>query len=302
VEAFPVPSLKFVTVHGTPLAYVERGNGEPVVFVHGSAQDLRTWLPQLDACAASGRAIIYSRRYARPNDDIPPGQDDPMPQHVDDLMALLDALDARPAHLVGTSWGGFISLLVAMRAPDAVRSLVLCEAPVLPLFISNNPGPAELLRLFLRRPVDAFRIARFGVGVVEPTAKAYREGDLKRAHEIFGTAMLGKEGFASLPPDRQRMLDENANAEKAQMLGEGFPPVRADDVRAVRTPALILAGERGPAVLGKTVNGELARLLPNARRAVIPDAAHIMHEDNPDVFNATVQSFWDGLTANRHPK
>jgi pimeloyl-ACP methyl ester carboxylesterase len=218
-----------------------------------------------------------------------------MPPHVDDLLALMQALDARPAHLVGNSWGGFISLLAAMRVPDAVRSLVLCEAPVLPLFISNNPGPLELLRLLLRRPVDAIRIARFGLGVVEPTAKAYRAGDLKRANEIFGTAVLGKEGFASLPPDRQRMLEENANAEKAQMLGEGFPPVRAEDVRAVRAPALILAGERGPAVLGKTVNGELARLLPNARRAVVPDAAHLMHEENPAAFNAIVASFWDGL-------
>lgn len=295
MNAFPVANLKSVTVNGTSLAYLERGGGEPVVFVHGSAQDLRTWMPQLDACAASRRAIIYSRRYARPNDDIPPGQDDPMPPHVDDLIALMDALGAQPAHLVGTSWGGFISLLAAMRVPDAVRSLVLCEAPVLPLFISNNPGPLELLRLFLRRPADAFRIARFGLGVVEPTVKAYRAGDLKRANKIFGTAVLGKEGFASLPPDRQRMLDENANAEKAQMLGEGFPSVRAEDVRAIRTPSLILGGERGPAVLAKTVNGELSRLLPNARRAVIPGAAHIMHEENPAAFNSVITAFWDSL-------
>ncbi|HSN83050.1 MAG TPA: hypothetical protein VLS88_10765, partial [Polyangiales bacterium] len=73
-----------VFVRGASLAYRERGHGEPVVLVHGSASDMRTWSHQLPALSASYRAVAYSRRYARPNEDIPPGADDPMDAHVED--------------------------------------------------------------------------------------------------------------------------------------------------------------------------------------------------------------------------
>jgi pimeloyl-ACP methyl ester carboxylesterase len=66
--------------------------------------------------------------------------------HVDDLAAFLRAIDAVPAHLVGNSWGAFIALLTAIRHPDLVRTLVLEEAPVMPLFVSAPPRPPERVR------------------------------------------------------------------------------------------------------------------------------------------------------------
>ena len=110
-------------VNGAALAYREQGEGEPVVFVHGSASDLRSWEQQLPAVGTSYRAIAYSRRYARPNQDIEPATDDQMLPHVDDLSTLLLLLDAAPAHLVGHSWGAFVSLLTAVRHPELVRSM-----------------------------------------------------------------------------------------------------------------------------------------------------------------------------------
>ena len=46
--------------------------------------------------AGSHRAIAYSRRYARPSEDIPLGQDDRMLPHVDDVVSLVRAIDAAP--------------------------------------------------------------------------------------------------------------------------------------------------------------------------------------------------------------
>lgn len=289
---FPA-DVQTIEVNGTPLAYLDRGQGQGVVFVHGSSQDLRTWLHQAEAVSAGHRAIIYSRRYARPNEDIPEGRDDQMEPHVDDLLSLLRSLGATPAHLVGSSWGGFISLLAALREPDLVRTLVLCEPPVLPLFISNNPGLREIARLFVRKPIGAFRIARFGMGVVEPTIKAYRAGDIERGGRIFGTALLGKHGLESMPEGRRQMMEENEAAEVAQMLGAGFPPLRAADVRSIRTPTMLVAGQRSPALMRSTLMGELERLLPNVERVEIPEAAHLMHEENPEEFNKVLLAFLD---------
>jgi pimeloyl-ACP methyl ester carboxylesterase len=289
---FPA-DVKTIEVNRIRLAYVDHGEGESVVFVHGTSQDMRTWFHQIDPVASKHRAMIYSRRYSRPNEDISDGMDDPMLPEVDDLLALLRSLKASPAHLVGNSSGAFICLLAAIREPDLVRTMVLCEPPVLPLFISNNPGLGEIVRLFVRRPVDAFRIARFGLGVIEPTVKAYRGGDFERGGRIFGTAMLGKEGFEAMPPERKLMLEENTRAEVAQMLGAGFPPLSSSDVRGVRAPTLLVAGGRSPALFRSTLIGELARLLPNVQRVEIPDSSHIMHEENPEAFNRELLSFID---------
>ena len=68
--------IRRATVNGTTLAWVQEGSGPPVVFVHGSGADLRTWGYQLPPVArASFRAIAYSRRYHHPND--PPAGDEP---------------------------------------------------------------------------------------------------------------------------------------------------------------------------------------------------------------------------------
>lgn len=70
---------------------------------------------------------------------VPEGADYAMAQHVDDLGALLRALDAVPAHLVGHSYGAFACLLLALREPRMVRSLVISEPPIITLFVGNPP-------------------------------------------------------------------------------------------------------------------------------------------------------------------
>lgn len=61
-------ALKKVTVDGVELHYEERGQGEPVIFVHGSLSDGSYWHDQIAAFAEAGfRAISYSRRYNFPN-------------------------------------------------------------------------------------------------------------------------------------------------------------------------------------------------------------------------------------------
>lgn len=79
---FPMQDVRTVVVNGAPLSYLEQGQGPGVVFVHGGYSDLRTWLPQLDEFAEGYRTVAYSRRYARPNEDIPEGQDDQIGPHV----------------------------------------------------------------------------------------------------------------------------------------------------------------------------------------------------------------------------
>jgi pimeloyl-ACP methyl ester carboxylesterase len=285
-------ATKTATVNGPTLAYLEQGEGESVVFVHGGLSDLRAWDEQLPALGRSYRAITYSRRFARPNAEIGPEAEDPWLQHVDDLAAFLRETGAAPAHLVGNSQGAFISLLTAVQHPDLVRTLVLEEAPVMPLFVKSvPPRPKELLHLFVTRPRTAIGIIQFGVKAIAPAQKALRRGYLDEAMRIFLYFVLGKEAFERLPEVRRQQMRDNAGTMRAFMLGEsGFPPLEEDDVRGIHVPVLLVTGELSPGIALRFTD-RLEELLPISDRVEIPDASHAMHFENAPAVNEAIIGF-----------
>jgi pimeloyl-ACP methyl ester carboxylesterase len=278
-----------VAVNGATLAYREVGDGEPVVFVHGDLSDLRSWDPLLPIVGSSYRAIAYSRRFAPPGEDIPPGVDNQMLPHVEDLAAFLGAVDAAPAHLVGSSWGAFISLLVAIRHPHLVRSVVLGEPPALTLFVGMPPRPPELLRLLATRPRTALAIIGFGARVISPAEKSFRRGDDEGGRDAFVGGVLGKERWRALPEARRQQADQNLSTLKASMLGAGFPPLGDEEVRGVRAPALLVAGEHTRAIFRRILD-RLEELLPDTERVTLPGATHTQ-EENPQALGEFVVEF-----------
>ncbi len=285
-------ATKTATVNGTTLAYREEGEGEPVVFVHGAMSDLRTWQQQLPAVGRSYRAVTYSRRFARPNEEIDPGADDPWQAHVEDLAALLREIGAAPAHLVGNSQGAFIGLLAAVRHPELVRTLVLEEPPVLPLFVKSvPPRPADLLRLLVTRPRTLFGLLRFVAGTLVPVQKAFARGDDERAMHIFGRGVLGKVPYERLPEARIEQMRENRSTLRAFVMSDAdFPPLGDDDVRGVRGPVLLVTGELSPR-FAIDLTDRLEELLPNTERVKIPAASHLMHEENAPSVNEAIVGF-----------
>jgi len=279
-----------VDTNGTRFEYVEQGKGEPVVFVHGSISDYRTWRFQQEEFSKRFRAIAYSRRYHWPNEQIPEGVDYSMTGQVDDLQALLQALDAVPAHLVGNSYGAFLCLLLAIRQPRLARTLVLAEPPVLPLFVSIPPKPKEILKLLVIRPRTAVAIMKFGATGIGPATAAFRRGDMEAGMRLFGTAVLGREFYRRLPQSRLEQVRVNLNPFKAELLGSGFPPLSAEQVSSVQIPTLFVTGQRSPGFLLRLTD-RLQELLPHAERIEIRGTSHLMHEDSASAYNAAVLSF-----------
>jgi len=277
-----------LTINGASLAYAEYGQGEPLVLVHGSASDQRTWHLQQERFGEHFRVVNYSRRYHWPNDGIPEGADYVFLEHVDDLHALLRELVDGPAHLVGHSYGAFVCLLLAVKSSHLVRSLVLAEPPAITLFVSNVPKPHEILRLSLTRPRTAMAILKFGVKGMAPAVAAARRGELPEAMHLFGKTILGQTYYGRLSEERLAQVD--ANTFKAEFLGSGFVPLAADQVRKVTSPTLLINGRHSHPLFHR-ITERLAELLPNQQRVEIAAASHIMHEDNPTDFNQAVLSF-----------
>ena len=280
--------LTTIKLNGYSFHHTEQGSGEPLVLVHGSASDFRTWQSQYDTFASRFRTIRYSRRYHWPNEQITRGADYSMAEHIDDLEALLRSLDAAPAHLVGHSYGAFLCLLLALRAPELVRRLVLAEPPAITLFVSNQPQVSELLKLMLTRPRTAVAILKFGAQGVAPAAEAIREGNRAEALKAFGQATLGREAFARL--SRSRLDQARANFIEAELLGSGFLPLEADELRKLQVPTLLINGQNSPALFHRLMD-RIEELLARSKRIRIPGTSHIVHEDNPHEYNKTVLSF-----------
>ena len=273
---------------GTRFELRERGSGAPVVLVHGSASDLRTWDGALDRLGERCRVVAYSRRYHWPNQRIAGAAPYTLAQHDADLEALLGALELSPAHLVGHSYGALVCLALAVRAPHLVRSLVLCEPPALRLFTSDPPRPAELLRLLFTRPRTGLAVVKLGASGLGPATAAARRGDDARALALFGTAALGRDAFRRLAPER--LEQARANYIAAELLADRMPPLDLDPIRGLALPALLVSGARSPRAFHRIIE-RLEELLPRAERVDIAGASHIVHEDAPVAFAAAVLPF-----------
>lgn len=274
-------------VTGAELACQRTGAGPTVLFVHGSASDARTWDAAVQAVSRRFEALRYSRRFHRPNPPIGPGESYDYAQHLEDLLAVLDALD-RPLTMVGHSSGGLLALLAAARRPAIVKRLVLVEPAIFGRVLSDPPRPAEIARLAVRDPVLAASLIRFALTSLEPARRAARRGERDAALRLFGRGVLGRRAFARLSPERLRQAEENFFM--AELLGPPIPSVSEAEVRAVRCPTLVVAGADSPTYFRRLAL-RLAAELPDGRSLVLPGAAHIVHEDAPQAFNTALLAF-----------
>lgn len=268
---------QMIMANGVELTYVEQGAGDPVIFVHGSTGDFRGWLEHLALTADRYRAIAYSRRGHYPN-AWPAGYAACTPDvHAADLAALIAALGHGAVHLVGHSYGALVSLVLAARRPELVRTLVLGEPPLFPWPRATPTGEALL--------------AAFQNDVWERARHTCQRGELEAGMRIFIDGVVGEGAFDQCPAPVQAEIMDNA----AEMVVELETPPDAvystlsrEDVRGVSMPTLLLSGEVSPPLFRDVID-QLAAVMPQAERVMIPGASHDLGD--PATFTETVLAF-----------
>ncbi|WLB53492.1 alpha/beta fold hydrolase [Bradyrhizobium japonicum] len=267
---------KEVGVDGLTLHYIELGQGTPVVLVHGTLEDYRTWDGQLEAFSKGYRLISYSRRYHYPNEWPKDATDFSVALHARDLAAFIKALNLPPVHLVGHSYGAFIAFLVARDHPEVIRSLTLGEPPVWPLLKTTPEGNA-LLSAAITRSIA--------------TSEAFKQGNDEEGVRRFVNGVLGDGSYEKIPPAVLKRVMDNVQELKGEAASRDlFPPTTCEDVQKVKAPTLLVDGELSPKVF-HLVDDMLERCLPSVERATIPAASHQMEVENPQAFNDTVLAF-----------
>jgi pimeloyl-ACP methyl ester carboxylesterase len=117
--------VEVVRANELEIAYERVGEGPPLVFVHGAAEDARIWQPQLAALADEFTVVAWDEPGAGRSSDVSAAFG--LADYADCLAALIDALDLGPAHVAGLSWGGTVALELYRRHPECVATLILVD-------------------------------------------------------------------------------------------------------------------------------------------------------------------------------
>lgn len=278
VPLLQLPLKRTVIGGNVEIHFAEAGEGPTLIFVHGGMGDWQAWAPQWADFTQHFRCISYSRRFSSPNQNTLSTTDHSALVEAKDLEALLDKWGVGKAFVVGTSYGAYTALQMALCAPDRVHALALTEAPVLP-FADRVAGGKEAREAFQR-------------DVIRPADEAFRAGDKERAVTFlrFGINGTGP-GEAATPAGLERRL-RNADGMRALAFSsDGYPALDLERIRSFRVPTMLLTGADTMPIHRATTSA-LHELLPNAPLKVVPDCGHGVHRDNPDVFNREVLNFF----------
>jgi esterase len=269
--------MQTLPVNGTDMAYLEVGVGPPLVCVHGTLGDFRTWSAVLGPLSKRHRLICVSLRRFFPEHWDGAGDDYLVSQHVADLIAFIERLGAGPLDLMGHSRGGHISFRLAQQRPDLLRRLVLAE-PGGELDQSFDPGAAS---------GPSARAARIGM-----SAEKIGSGDIEGGLKVFFDAIEGDGAWARLPAASKQQLRDNAGTLIGQA-GENRQPYSRRDAESIRTPTLLVGGSDTKGTLPAVLRA-LAAHTPGARTAMISGAGHWMFEQAPQKFCEIVLEFLAG--------
>jgi len=267
--------MRFQVVNGYPLAYVEAGDRLPaLVLIHGSINDCRAFEPQVAALAPHARTIAVSLRHAYPERWDGAGDDFTVGQHAADVAALIAALALGPAHVLGHSRGGAVAIELALRAPHAVRALILADPGGLEALLPPSPAGEAMAK------ESAAMFARLR----DALATGDEEGALRR----FVEDLNGPGAWERRTPEQRRIMLDNVRTGPACAERPAFTP---EQIAALAMPILPMTGARSPARYRPMLEAMRALNRQACEVVTVPDAAHAMHRDNAAAFNAAVRDF-----------
>lgn len=239
------------------------GSGSTFVFLHAGVADRRSWHEVMYELAPRARSVAYDRRGF--GETVCTAESF---SHVDDLLAVVDALAPEPFVLIGNSQGGRVAIDFALAHPQRVRSLVLV-APA----ISGEPEPESLPEAVLR--------------LDEAIEAADAAGDTDLVNRLEAHLWLdgprSEEGRVG-DPARALLLDMNGGALRARKPGEERPmPAAFPRLEELAMPVHVMVGALDLELFADSARAFTARVRQGTF-TILPGVAHLPQMEKPKEF------------------
>lgn len=260
---------EWAEINGTRTAYEIAGQGPPLLLIHGAEGGRKMFAPFAQALATDFTVIAYDQRDCGETTNEPRAST--LEELASDAAALLRVLGFPSAFVFGTSFGGRVAQLLAVRCPDLVKGVILGSTWPLPLALpSLNPsGIARLMELRTGLPATATAFA-------EMFAPAAFLGQ----HPGLRDQLAGMTGDPERSARRRPVIADGSSAEAGE----------------IAVPTLLIAGTLDQIVPPAVTLG-MADCIAGARQVVLRDVGHTTTLQVPGDVAGHVRDFARSLHA-----
>jgi pimeloyl-ACP methyl ester carboxylesterase len=250
------------------MAYTDRGNGLPIVFIHGYPLNRYLWEPQTEALSDTMRVLAPDLRGHGESQAVPGPYS--MGMFANDLNAFLDALQInQPVVVCGLSMGGYVTFEFHRKYAHRMAGLILTATRATADSPEGRAARDQAAQTAQQQGIPAI-IDGMLAKLVSPTTYQERPELLKRIRQI--------------------MLKTSLDGVLGALMGMKTRPDSTATLRQIELPALIIHGADDQIVPLKEAQAMQAAI-PDARLEVIPKAGHLLNLEQPDLFNPIVREF-----------
>jgi pimeloyl-ACP methyl ester carboxylesterase len=277
---------QFVHVGDARVAYTDRGDGPPVLLLHGCPFSSFVWRNVIPALASSAHRCVAPDLLGLGDTETPSDADWSLPAQLAMVVGFLDALKLERVDVVGHDHGGAIAQMLAANQPERIDRLVLCNAEAYDNWPSGDERPFVVAT---QLPIIG---ALFRLALSSPkTFKLI----LSAAHAVKDRSTLTDELVAGYV--RANLSDSHKRAKTARFLAGQLDPANnrctvdaIDGLRRFDRPTMLLWGTED-AHFGPEWADRLATDIPGFRRKELLPTGHLLMEEQPERVSELLAEF-----------
>jgi pimeloyl-ACP methyl ester carboxylesterase len=254
----------FASINGIKICYEIKGEGSPVILIHGFGAKKESWIAQFKPLSEKFKTIRMDNRGSGKSDR--PKGDYTMEVFADDIKGLLDYLQIKKTHIIGWSVGGMIVQNFVLKYPECVNKVVLINTNY---GTPDEQGPEvyKKMRLDALEKIKADPVKAFWEGTRVSYHRDFRKemesNPNKKFYDLWTVEDLIQETVID-PPTPQDII----NTANAMLTHNTF-----ERLNQIKNETLLIAASHDR-ITPKSVMVEMDEVIPNTTLKVIDKAGH----------------------------
>lgn len=281
--SLPVQTLQ--VSEGLNIAYVEKGKGRPIIFIHGLGGNLSHWLKSVQELSDKFCCIaIDLPGYGHSSKTFNTGDKDQMQFFADAITSFIQKKKLKKVALAGHSMGGQIAVIVALQQPSLISKLILAAPAGLETFTQNE-----------------------GTLIINATPPTVFEKQDEAA-----VRLSYKQNFYAQPADVEALIQDRLRLKNCpgftqytttvsnSIKGMLAHPVR-NELNNLSQPVLVIFGENDALIPNRILHPQLTRetllkestaQIKDVKIVTVPQAGHLLQFERPSEINKAIKDFY----------